>query len=434
MPERPTIGGEYASFRYVPPKVISPDKNIKIEHASREAKINEMLKNPEGFYVPPTDEYLRSIEPNRRKREKIKKYFRESINSLILTTAISGHEQILEIDEAREKGIDLKKYQQLRSYLLANKTPEEIEKDLGITEQQIEDIIEHVESQPILIKHSLNLLNRQRQTLLDQAVAKVQTEEKQLNDSLTGEFDGLSKPGVEIKYKDAIEETDFTQENLVFVNFDLNSFKLINDQKGHATGDLVLKDVVKALTGRLKDILGLRSDDIVGRTGGDEFTVIGRVKKGIEQEFLDRLNKSVQSVKNPLGGNISITGGAYLVTDSKVPFEQANTLSDETGIFQKIKSGEGILIYTPDLKPDLTTKEKRHEWAEAWVFRKAKREREKIIADLNKETDQKSRLKIIRELKLFEDTIGKEIQRKESELERQVETEQKKRKGTNTSQ
>jgi diguanylate cyclase (GGDEF)-like protein len=49
---------------------------------------------------------------------------------------------------------------------------------------------------------------------------------------------------------------------------DVDHFKLINDEHGHATGDLMLVDFVKAL------LSSLRHYDIIGRWGGEEFMAL----------------------------------------------------------------------------------------------------------------------------------------------------------------
>jgi diguanylate cyclase (GGDEF)-like protein len=49
---------------------------------------------------------------------------------------------------------------------------------------------------------------------------------------------------------------------------DLDRFKQINDILGHAMGDRLLKEVGQ----RLKRLL--TEDDLAGRMGGDEFTIV----------------------------------------------------------------------------------------------------------------------------------------------------------------
>ncbi len=53
-----------------------------------------------------------------------------------------------------------------------------------------------------------------------------------------------------------------------FLYLDLNDFKQVNDEFGHGAGDEVLKHVGKVLAENV------RSSDVVGRLGGDEFGVI----------------------------------------------------------------------------------------------------------------------------------------------------------------
>ena len=56
--------------------------------------------------------------------------------------------------------------------------------------------------------------------------------------------------------------------DLVFLMLDVDYFKAVNDTHGHQAGDMVLKDLVS------RCIRNLRSTDLFGRMGGEEFAVI----------------------------------------------------------------------------------------------------------------------------------------------------------------
>jgi diguanylate cyclase (GGDEF)-like protein len=88
--------------------------------------------------------------------------------------------------------------------------------------------------------------------------------------------------------------------------FDIDHFKLVNDNYGHAVGDRVLRESARRLS------LALRSYDIVGRYGGEEFLVIA---PGCDVEAAVQLAEraSLELAATPIitpQGNISITVSA----------------------------------------------------------------------------------------------------------------------------
>ncbi|GGY37585.1 putative bifunctional diguanylate cyclase/phosphodiesterase [Pseudoduganella albidiflava] len=96
---------------------------------------------------------------------------------------------------------------------------------------------------------------------------------------------------------------DGTQLALLLV--DLDNFKTVNDTAGHAAGDELLKKVAEALTG------AVRTTDLVGRIGGDEFAIIVAPVPG-RATALGIADKVTQALRHP----ISVAGGEFFATAS----------------------------------------------------------------------------------------------------------------------
>jgi diguanylate cyclase (GGDEF)-like protein/PAS domain S-box-containing protein len=84
-------------------------------------------------------------------------------------------------------------------------------------------------------------------------------------DSLTGL---PNRRQLEETLQRAVDRSRRARTTLVLMFVDIDHFKLINDSRGHAAGDLVLQSVAQ----RLRN--GVRSTDTVARLAGDEFIVL----------------------------------------------------------------------------------------------------------------------------------------------------------------
>ncbi|RAZ84173.1 sensor domain-containing diguanylate cyclase [Mesorhizobium hawassense] len=84
-------------------------------------------------------------------------------------------------------------------------------------------------------------------------------------DALTG---ALSRRAFKERAASALALAQRHKHGLACIAFDLDHFKSINDNHGHATGDKVLAAVAAACRGLL------RGTDIFGRLGGEEFALI----------------------------------------------------------------------------------------------------------------------------------------------------------------
>jgi diguanylate cyclase (GGDEF)-like protein len=98
------------------------------------------------------------------------------------------------------------------------------------------------------------------------------TKRLQLHFKSLSQKDGLTgianRPHFISQAEAALEESKKTQQELCILLCDLDHFKMINDRHGHPTGDLVLKQAVNACQAHL------RSADIFGRFGGEEFGIL----------------------------------------------------------------------------------------------------------------------------------------------------------------
>lgn len=88
---------------------------------------------------------------------------------------------------------------------------------------------------------------------------------KSVTDGLTGTFThGYLHEVLELE----IQRTVTQKTPLSLMIIDIDDFKRINDSHGHLFGDRVIKETAETISANV------RSDDIVGRYGGDEFVVI----------------------------------------------------------------------------------------------------------------------------------------------------------------
>ncbi|WP_411032917.1 EAL domain-containing protein [Shinella sp. BYT-45] len=114
-----------------------------------------------------------------------------------------------------------------------------------------------------------------------------------ITDHLTGL---LNRQGFESVLDDLIGEADALGQQLACLFVDLDRFKWINDNLGHAAGDDVLCQVAARLRRQL------RAGDMIARLGGDEFAILLSAPNA-RQLALDVSERLVASLKAPLAVN-----------------------------------------------------------------------------------------------------------------------------------
>ena len=148
--------------------------------------------------------------------------------------------------------------------------------------------------------------------------------------------------------QEALAQAERRGERLALCFLDLDGFKPVNDELGHATGDAVLKEVARILTE------SVRESDTVARIGGDEFVVllfpvVGTAEaEAAAQRFVERIN-AISSV----GGQpvkIGVSGGLSIYPENGITLDQLLMRAD-AAMYQAKRDGRGQLRLHVDAPP-----------------------------------------------------------------------------------
>lgn len=185
---------------------------------------------------------------------------------------------------------------------------------------------------------SLQLVGYLYQTTLQQLLAKQDLAIMAGQDALTGLPNRML---LQARLEEGVARLRESGGMLACHYVDLDMFKTVNDQLGHAAGDVVLKAVAERLSGIL------RVGDTVARIGGDEFIVLQNgIKRADEAGLLAR--RIVRSVGAPvvhdgrelrIGASVGIALAPYDGTD----FQTLSSRAD-AALYQAKRQGRGSVV------------------------------------------------------------------------------------------
>jgi diguanylate cyclase (GGDEF)-like protein len=155
----------------------------------------------------------------------------------------------------------------------------------------------------------------------------------------------------ETRLASALKDAEASGGQLAIIYIDINRFKHVNDQHGHKTGDLYLKQISARLRNQLRPV------DTLARVGGDEFVVIAPFPEGIDRVY--SLTARLKTCfKDPFSlDGVTIEGSASFGF-ARYP-EHGQTADELTRIAdhgmyiskneaQLSESAHGLAIITPD--------------------------------------------------------------------------------------
>lgn len=132
-------------------------------------------------------------------------------------------------------------------------------------------------------------------------------------------------------------------QGIVLVTLDLDSFKSVNDRYGHPTGDRVLAALGALLRKRL------RGTDLLGRLGGEEFSVVLEDLRGDEAVALvSRLLDDFSKIDFPAdGGTFHVTFSAGISFLSPGMSLEAWRASTDEALYAAKRAGRNRVVLAP---------------------------------------------------------------------------------------
>lgn len=141
---------------------------------------------------------------------------------------------------------------------------------------------------------------------LDNARVVAELEEKAYTDGLTGVYNARFFGAILAR---EVARAERHRLPLSMLMLDVDDFKVINDQQGHAAGNEVLRNLARVLQ------LSIRMTDFVFRCGGDEFVILlpdtdlnGAYRVG--EHIRTRIETTDLAPGTGLGGKITVSIGA----------------------------------------------------------------------------------------------------------------------------
>lgn len=124
-------------------------------------------------------------------------------------------------------------------------------------------------------------------------------------DSLTGLY---NRRYIDDRLPVDIVKSTINDSPLSLIFMDLDNLKLVNDQYGHTTGDLILKEFGTLIKDHIRN-----DSDWVARYGGDEFIIcLNNTANDVAHKVVERIQESIEDLIITIENNISICVSASM--------------------------------------------------------------------------------------------------------------------------
>lgn len=147
-----------------------------------------------------------------------------------------------------------------------------------------------------------------------------------------------NREGITTLFKRSWADATRNEEPITAVLVDIDHFKKVNDTYGHPEGDEVIRCVARCL------LAALRTEDAVGRIGGEEFLVL-LPRTGMQQAIpvTERLRRDIENLEITLADGTTLRMTASFGFASTLPAAPQETGPEIAGVERLIKQADTAL-------------------------------------------------------------------------------------------
>ncbi len=196
--------------------------------------------------------------------------------------------------------------------------------------EALAELIRHYER---LMRETRRLIGRSDRAELEMQSLTQQLQHRATHDSLTGVFNRSAVIERAVKA--------LRVDRAVMILLDIDEFKKINDEFGHPTGDAVILGIVNCLRETLGD------QGVLGRVGGEEFTVVlpgNSMSDGLRLAERMRAAIANHTFQEPVNRRVTASFG---VSDNRVgtDFDTAYGLADSALYMAKRRGRNRVAFF-----------------------------------------------------------------------------------------
>ena len=205
------------------------------------------------------------------------------------------------------------------------------------------------------MKRKIEQTNKELLMLNEQLKEK---NEKLLKSAITDELTGVyNRKFFEKRVVEEMEIADRANENISLIIFDLDRFKLVNDNFGHQFGDEVLKRTTQ-IAGDL-----IRKTDFLNRVGGEEFAIILPNTNKTQAVFVaEKVRKALEDNKHFKVGQV--TGSFGVAERMKAESLRSWYKRADNALYQAKNTGRNRVVDSD--KIDIPLVSLQVQWRQEW--------------------------------------------------------------------